>query len=428
MYACDKIRMPWTKDSLPPSVKKRDWTAAQIDTFVKTANAILEKTGNEGEAIATGIKQADGLEKANAAQWPRTYFARHMQPGVARYDNEDILVDTDAMKRMMPSGVGKPVYIEHQNVVLDTLKEDAAGYIIKSFYNELDGWAWFEILIIDDEAHECIANGWYVSNAYIPTEIAGGGTKINVPYKREFRNAEFTHLALVPNPRYEGAIILTPEKFKAYQDQKRLELTELQNSKTERKPMLKLFKQVRTPVAAEEADDDTMVELQNGKVMKFKEIINMAEAGMKKDESKKFDGDIEVVVNGKKMKASEVVAYVNAMCEKENEEGEDEKEKAKDNKKNKKPKKNETEKDIEEEEADNADEDMGDEDMENGDEEEEEKGNKKAKKNSKDSFDTDPKYFETMMNAHKRNVETSPKIESPQSGIIRGKERYGSGA
>ncbi|MGB2578128.1 hypothetical protein AAIR98_000046, partial [Elusimicrobium simillimum] len=55
----------------------------------------------------------------------------------------------------------------------------------------------------------------------------------------------YTHLALVANPRYEEAEIMTPEDFKAYKEAKRAQLNQLQNSKDdakEKKSMANPFK------------------------------------------------------------------------------------------------------------------------------------------------------------------------------------------
>lgn len=41
--------MPWSKDNLPDAVSKKDWSDSQKEQFVKTANAILEESGDEGK-------------------------------------------------------------------------------------------------------------------------------------------------------------------------------------------------------------------------------------------------------------------------------------------------------------------------------------------------------------------------------------------
>lgn len=55
--------------------------------------------------------------------------------------------------------------------------------------------------------------GWSVSCAYDYTKAdTSGGTENNIPYDIEFLDGEFNHLALVDNPRYEGANIVFNSK------------------------------------------------------------------------------------------------------------------------------------------------------------------------------------------------------------------------
>lgn len=361
-------------------------------------------------------------EKSNASQFPRIYYARHMQPGVAKYEDETILVDTDAIKNMLPSAIGKPVYIHHQDVDLANLKEEAAGYITEAFYNELDGWGWFKILGIDDQLHKAVDRHWSVSNAYRPTRMGSGGTKNNCVYDREILGGEFTHLAIVPNPRYESACIMTPEKFKAYQDQKRHELDELKNSKAQKlkgKIMFKFFKNTREEVS--ELDGETLVDIA-GETVALSEIINevvedrkakaaAAKAAEKKnaktkknekkeDEKENDEDEDEDMMNksvdcgGEKMNVGDLVnAYKTLRDEKENAKS--------------KTKKNEDEEKREKKEDD---------------EEEDEMENAKAKKAD------GKKNFDDLKNA--RNRKTSADmvnvIDTAAAQIQRGIQRYGS--
>lgn len=222
-------------------------------------------------------------EHHNASKFPQEFYCRHIQPGLCGYGDENVLVDTDAVKRMLlNNAVGKPVYILHSDAShedrLRNLKEESAGYITGSFYNEADGWGWFKFLAVDDSAHSAIANGWKVSNAYVPTEWGIGGTKNNVRFDREVLNGYFTHLAIVPDPRYEDACIMTPEEFRAYQANKKQELVQLQNAKTDSAkgnqmlPKFSFFKNERKEVSS--IDAETIVEYDAGKVATVGEMIN----------------------------------------------------------------------------------------------------------------------------------------------------------
>jgi hypothetical protein len=340
-------------------------------------------------------------EKTNAKQFPKVFYARHMLPGLAGYNDETILVDTDAVKSMTASGVGKPVYIGHQDVNLETIKEDAAGYIADSFFNELDGWGWFKFIAIDDKVYEAIANGWAVSNAYVPQEWGSGGTLNNCPYNRRIVGAEYTHLAVVPDPRYEGACILTPDEFKIYQSEKKSQLDELRNSKSKTQSkgttIMKFFKRTKEEVNA--VDDETLVEIKNDKgetveisVKEMADAVLNAKKNEDDKEKEKNNDNLEVLVGDETMPLSELVNRYNAM--KKNAEDSDE------------DKEKENESDDEDEEKDNE-----------SDEDKDEKKNSSTAKDKK-------KNFEELRNAHRApgGVFT---IETSSDKLARGKERYG---
>ena len=109
-------------------------------------------------------------EIKNAKQMPKVLFCKHMQAGVVGYENEVVLVETDTMQRIMPTFAGKPVYVEHQRVDLERLQHEADGYVVDCFYNELDGWLWSKIIVVSDAGQQAVADGWKVSNAYLPLE------------------------------------------------------------------------------------------------------------------------------------------------------------------------------------------------------------------------------------------------------------------
>lgn len=177
----------------------------------------------------------------NAKQHARVYYALHMSPGVAEYDEDGevirVLVREQAIREMNPTFEGKPVFVQHQEVELPRLQEQADGYVRRSFFNRPDGNTWSELLVVSDAGHDAIAKGWAVSNSYFITDDAGGGRWQNVAYDQEVLRGIFDHMAIVPNPRYEQSIILTPEQFRAYNEQKETELLMLQNSKKEPKHM-----------------------------------------------------------------------------------------------------------------------------------------------------------------------------------------------
>jgi hypothetical protein len=330
------------------------------------------------------------MDVTNAKEMPKIYYCRHFQAGIVGYQDETVLVDTDAIINMLPSGKAKPVYVFHQNVNLDKLQAEAAGYITDAFYNEKDGWGWFKFIAVSDEAHSAIRKGWRVSNAYTPTRFAGGGTKNNLPYDREILDGEFTHLAIVPDPRYEDAKIFTPDEFKAYQAEKQKSISEIHNSKQPQKdkPMLKFFKTKTEEVAADDIDSDTMIELSNGQTATVAEMVNAltAEKQAKKEPA-------TVMVDGEKMLVSDLVKKFELL--------------------NAKAKKNEDDA-VDDDESDAKENESDEEDKENEDDDD----SMKEKKNQK-HFD-DLKNARELSMTHKQ-VQT---ISTMTDRVALGKSRY----
>lgn len=343
----------------------------------------------------------------NAAQFPEQFYCRHMFPGLAGYESEDILIDVDAMKNMLPSMKNKPVYVEHQDVDLENLQAEADGYVVDCFYNPNDGWAWAKFIVVSDAGLAAVRSGWSVSNAYMPTEWGAGGKVHNVDYDRKIVNAQFTHLALVPNPRYENAKIYTPEEFKAYQEEKQ---NELRNSKSGAEPMFKLFNKKTEEVknATDITAETTLTLKDEAGVEKQVSIGEMLNAVKKNDEDEKkkkdeaecmnkkakkngdededmFNADDEVNIGDIKMPLGVLVNKFNAIQKK------------------------------------NAD--------EAAEKEKKEKENAEAEdKKEKDEEKKNSKHFDELKNATEKSVEVTNSIEIPQDKLARGINRYGSAA
>ena len=324
------------------------------------------------------------MEKQNAKQFPKCFYAKHMETGLAGYENETILIDTDNLKTMIPTFVGKPVYVRHQEVNLDTMKDEACGYVTDSFYNELDGWLWVKMLITDDDGFLAIANGWSVSNAYVPTEWGTGGTHHNCPYDRKIIGGEFTHLAIVPDPRYEEAKIYTPEEFKAYQEDKKRKLEEVHNSKEKDIKM-----------------SDETIEVKKGFFQEmFGELLNAVKKNSeedKKEEDKKEDpkeneDEEKMKVGDEEMTLKELINKYVSLTNKKNAESEDKKEE-----------------DDKKENSDDKDED-------------DKKKDEDKMENSKGGAD----HFNELKNANEKATFTTPSVtfETMQTQLQRGRDRY----
>lgn len=253
----------------------------------------------------------------NEKEENKVYYCKHIAPGVCAYQDETIFIGEETLKNMDKSFSGKPIFIDHQTVDPETEKEDAVGYVVESFYLPEDGTHWAKLLIIDDKGHEAIKEGRKVSNAYKPTGFGVGGEWHNVPYNREVTDAYYTHLALVENPRYEEAEIMSAEEFKKYKEAKKSQLEQLQNSKAEtsKQGENKMFK-LWTKKEVNNSDDisKVMVELSDGSAVSIGEMVNSVEKDLKEKEDKKNEcHDEEVMekvvkVNGEDMKVSDLVA------------------------------------------------------------------------------------------------------------------------
>lgn len=105
----------------------------------------------------------------------------------------------------------KPVIINHKDKITE---DDKVGEVFNVWFNPDDGWYWCDGVITDVTAQNLIQDkGWSVSCSYDFTSYNDeGGTENNIPYDIEFLDGEFTHLALVNNPRYERANIVFNSK------------------------------------------------------------------------------------------------------------------------------------------------------------------------------------------------------------------------
>ena len=113
----------------------------------------------------------------------------------------------------LPSIVGAPVIIEHKDVTDKNADELRCGVISNATFNEFDGWYYVEGIIWDEKAQELINKGWSVSCSYDFLAFNDeGGEENNIHYDKEFTQLNFTHLAIVNNPRYERANIVFNSK------------------------------------------------------------------------------------------------------------------------------------------------------------------------------------------------------------------------
>lgn len=347
----------------------------------------------------------------NSKNFPKRYFARHIKEGPVHYlekgEDKLYLVKNEALMKMNPSFEGKPIYVKHvEDVDLDKMKEQAVGYVVKSFYNEFDGAWWVEI-IADDEAQGYIEKGWAVSNAYLPTELGSGGVYHDFDYDKEVKNGIYEHLAIVNNPRYEEAVIMTPEEFKDFNEGRKADLDKLKNSKEnemlseeDKKELLDSLKNSLSEIVKDtvkNAFDEKMAEnKKNAEDEDHRQLIREIAAV-----SAKEDGDFE---GGLDEKVRTIIGLAEKLGYSKDE--------AKHNAEDEEDKK-EDEKEDEESKDKESDEDS----KENKCNEEEEKKDEEKKENSK--------FFDFLHNAKTKN-DRGNAIRTMAAGLALGRERYGS--
>jgi Uncharacterized protein conserved in bacteria (DUF2213) len=252
------------------------------------------------------------------------WYGMHMYPGVAEYAEEDqkpyrVCILEDTIRSMGPSFAGKPVFVLHVDEIekdLNKLREEADGWVIESFYNKADGKHWAKFITCSEKAEEAIEKGMKLSNCYLPKGFGPGGTWNGLSYDREITSAEYEHLAIVPNPRYEESIIMSPDQFKKYNDDKLSELTKLANNKQgDGKMKFSFFKRAKVENSAD-LDSMSVVLPKSGKEIALERLINEAdEKEMKKDEPKMAHPEHMVEVDGKKMTVNDLVKAYKDACE-----------------------------------------------------------------------------------------------------------------
>lgn len=356
----------------------------------------------------------------------------HFYPGLAQYDEDKdksfkIFLNENVLRKMDPTFAGKPIFVEHVEEVdpnIDQLRKEADGWVVESFFNEADGKHWVKMVIISERADRAIKNGYRLSNAYNPKLNGKAGLWNNIPYNDEVVDGEYEHLAIVKEPRYAESIIMTPDEFKAYNENLKIELDRIANSQpTEKKNMLSKLKfWNKKPVENSVDIENLSVTLPKcGLEFSISQIVNaMDEMEMKKKE-KKENKSLSTETD---LKPEKVKLDVEGDLHNESEEEEEEdvaKEEKKKELKNKKMKNKEHEEEMENEDKESEDED------------------RKAKKKAMELAEHEEKEIESgkhnkkMKNENFTKLQNAPltatkpvKYDIYNDKLSRGKAKYGS--
>lgn len=367
------------------------------------------------------------------------YYGLHFYPGVAEYTElggevERVFINEDTIRSMDPTFAGRPVFVHHVNEVdqdINSLRGEADGWVIESFFNDADGKHWVKFLVVSDKGAQAVQSGYKLSNAYVMKSAGPGGLWNGVPYNQQILGAEYEHLAIVNNPRYEESVIMTPDQFKAYNEDKRQELKRIANSKKGESSMLNFFKKTKVENSAD--FENTVVVLPKSKqeVSISKLVNDMDEMAMSMaDDGLMANGDHNVMVGEEKMKVNDLIEKHCAMKQeledlkkkmepkKENDEAADA-----DAKKKALELAEHEEKEIEEakDKKENDDEDKDKDKKDESKKENEEDAEKKELEKKQNAF------FDSLKNAPAAALKVAPKVELSESKTARGKARYGSG-
>lgn len=140
----------------------------------------------------------------------RQFKCRFLVPGLVKYDFGVCLLTKENADKFIQGFVGCPVIINHQELNDKNAKEKSVGNIFSVWFDDKDGYYWCNGIITDKHAIELIDKGYSVSCQYTITDYSDnttGALHNGNSYDKMIEDGKPEHLAIVNNPRYEGAII-----------------------------------------------------------------------------------------------------------------------------------------------------------------------------------------------------------------------------
>nr|DAD89867.1 MAG TPA: prohead serine protease [Myoviridae sp. ctsip2] len=155
----------------------------------------------QDKKAVNAIILGEGSEKG------RPFKARFLQAGLVKYDFGVCLLQKETIDKFIDTFKGCPVIINHKDNITEA---DKVGVVQNIWFSDKDGWYWCDGVLTDDKAVKLVENGYNVSCQYAITDYSiNNDSKLHNgnPYDKEILNGLFEHLAIVDNPRYEGAYI-----------------------------------------------------------------------------------------------------------------------------------------------------------------------------------------------------------------------------
>jgi hypothetical protein len=171
------------------------------NALAEAANALGYNEEREGAEPFEGFHLEPGL-----VGYPEMKHPVHGTQGVT------LLVEKPVVDAMRDSARGMPVLNWKHETSSDSerwIKDGkAVGVMTRSFWNGEAGKEACEFFLWDREAKANARGGFRLSNAWRADDVDWTpGVHNGMPYDGRLKAAHYTHLAIVPNPRYEGAVI-----------------------------------------------------------------------------------------------------------------------------------------------------------------------------------------------------------------------------
>lgn len=348
--------------------------------------------------------------RQNARSWGNRFTSRWIEPGIVSYEDsggDKELLRKETIDRYCDTFIGRPVVIKHRKVTPQTMENMAQGYITRVWFEPADGWFYCEGIITGDEAKDRIDGGWSVSCSYHVTATKERpGSYHAIPYVREITAFDGEHLAIVENPRYEGATIRLnskPKKETTVKNLFKLFRKSVAAPRSNETPPAKDPKSEAPASHDNEIKGDTLIEVADGKTASISELVERYNAKPSDSEELSPESTIEVAP-GKLVTLKDLVERYNDVkpyghpCVKRNEGESDEDYKARCNKFD------EDEKDK----KDNSDEDK--------------KDNSRKESPNVQSF----RVLAAAASNVVQSVDRSNSADTESERLQRGRERYGS--
>ncbi len=237
------------------------------------------------------------------------FYGMHFYPGLAQYEQKGkepfkVFLNEATIRKMDPTFAGRPVFVSHVNGVeddIDALRSEADGWVVKSFFNESDGKHWVQFVLVTEDAIDKARNKkWFLSNCYnVVGDFGPAGEWNSIPYEHEIKDAEYEHLALVPEPRYNDTLqIMTPDEFHAYNERTKEDLRRVANTKDKGTKVMFFKREKIQNDKSKEMEGMSVVLPKSKKEVELLKLINQADDMAMKEDKPQYANEAHMVKVG----------------------------------------------------------------------------------------------------------------------------------